>query len=42
MTTKAALYNSIVAQQDKITCILGIITTKIIDSLKMNLQESQA
>ena len=34
MTTKAALYDSIVAQQDKITRVLGIITTKTIDILK--------
>jgi hypothetical protein len=34
MTAKAALYNSIVAQQDKITRVLGIITTKTIDILK--------
>jgi hypothetical protein len=34
MATKAALYNSIVAQQDKITRVLGIITTETIDILK--------
>ncbi len=34
MTTKAALCDSIVAHQDKITCILGIITTKTIDILE--------
>jgi hypothetical protein len=34
MTTKAALYDSIVAQQDKITCVLGIITTETIEILQ--------
>jgi hypothetical protein len=34
MMTKAALYNSIVAQQDKIIHVLGIITTKTIDILE--------
>jgi hypothetical protein len=39
MMTKAALYNSIVAQQDKITRVLGIITTKTIDILENELAE---
>jgi hypothetical protein len=34
MTAKPALYDSIVVQQDKITCILGIITTETIDIRK--------
>jgi hypothetical protein len=34
MATKAALYNSIVAQQDKITRVLGTITTETIDILE--------
>ncbi len=33
MTTKAALYDSIVAQQDKFARVLGIITTETIDIL---------